>query len=89
MCDNCFSPGELGAGSWALGELPGFPGEAQASSVSQITKGQPISRARRARDLLGAVNDRLVVHTAAFPVIWVSANVSLGRDREQSVMYKI
>lgn len=57
--------------------------------LHRFTRGQSIGRAGRARDLLEAVNDCLVVRTAAFPVIWVGAKESLGRDRKQSVMYKI
>lgn len=84
MCDNGFS-----IGSWELGELPGFPGEAQASSTSQVYQRPAYQQGWRGERPSGAVSDCLVVHIAAFPVIWVGANVSLGRDRKQSVMYKI
>lgn len=39
-------------------------------------------------DLPGTANDWSSVHIMAFPVTWVGAQVSLGRDRRQFVMCK-
>lgn len=81
MYDNGFSTGELGAGGdpWApRGRKISFS-HSPLSSTSQL---EGLS------DLLGAVNDWPMIHTIAFPVIWVGAKVSLGRDRKRFVTYK-
>lgn len=39
-------------------------------------------------DLPGTANDWSIVHTMAFSVTWVGAQLSLGRDRRQFVMCK-
>lgn len=85
MYDNGFPTGELGAGRdpWVPKERERSFSHSHRSLTSQLRQ-----RLEGLSGLLGGVKDWLVFHTAAFPVIWVGAKVSLGRDRKQFVMYK-
>lgn len=71
--------------------IPGLPRVASQDKLLPLhnfTKVNLPSGLEELSDLSGAVNDLPMVHTMAFPMVWLGARVSVGRDRKQFVMYK-